>query len=184
MITAKVSGIPDLKAALAGIPDKLRRGALRNALAAGARLIRDDAKRAAPVLMAPVRNATGALIRKPGTVRDAITVRTSKQARASGDVGVFVNVRPAKGAKYKTTTRKTILRGKVRSRVKVRDSQRGADSPNDPYYWRFLEFGTSRMGKRSFLSTAAQRLGAALDVFKARIVPQLQKLNGGKDVQL
>ena len=44
-ITAKVRGLPDLKAALLAIPRELRRRALRTALAAGARAVRDEAKR-------------------------------------------------------------------------------------------------------------------------------------------
>lgn len=149
MISAKVTGIPDLKAALAGIVPKLRRQALRNALAAGARIVRDDARRRAPVLQPTLRTP----YRKPGTVRKAISVRTSKQARRRGDVGVFVNVRPAQ-------------RG-----------QRGAKVPTDPFYWRFLEFGTKKMAARSFLQPAAGRLADALEKFKAVIGPQIAKLN-------
>lgn len=178
----EITGIPDLRAALAAIPLKLRSGPLRNALAAGARLIRDDAKRNAPVLQAPTQH------RKPGTVRDAIRVRTSKSAKRAGDVGVFVNVKPAKG------------------------SQRGAKSQHDPFYWRWLEFGRtgrasvaarpaskgSRLGglvliksarrRRAmravgpiapmrFLSGAARLLPQALERFKASIGPQIQRLN-------
>lgn len=149
MISAKVHGIPELKAALAGIVPKLRRQALRNALAAGARIVRDDAKRRAPVLQPTLR----APYRKAGTVRKAIVVRTSKRARAKGDVGVFVNVRPAK------------------------TGQRGAKNPSDPFYWRFLEFGTRKMAARAFLQPATARLAEALEKFKAVIGPQIQKMN-------
>lgn len=149
MIGAKISGIPELKAALAGLVPKLRRQALRNALAAGARVVRDEARRRAPVLQPTLQSP----YRKSGTLRKAITVRTSKQARRRGDVGVFVNVRPAK-------------RG-----------QRGAKSPNDPFYWRFVEFGTRHSAARGFLQAGAQQLSAALEKFKAVIGPQIQKMN-------
>lgn len=149
MIEAKVRGIPELKAALAGLVPKLRRQALRNALAAGARVVRDEARRRAPVLQPTMR----APYRKPGTVRKAIVVRTSKQARKMGDVGVFVNVRPA------------------------RRGQRGAKSPNDPFYWRFIEFGTKHIAPRAFLQAGAQRLTDALEKFEAVIGPQIQKMN-------
>lgn len=156
VVEAKVTGIPDLRAALAGIVPKLRRQALRNALAAGARVVRDAARAGAPVLRIGSRTP----YRTPGTVRKAISVRTSKIARRAGNVGVFVNVRPAKiGA-------------------------RGAKSKTDPFYWRFLEFGTKKLGASKFLQGAAGRLGQALEVFKAKIGPAIQKLNGGKDVQL
>lgn len=118
-VTAKVSGLQQLGEALRGFADKLRVSTIRNALAAGGRVFRDEAKRLAPVLRVPVRRRGGALRRKPGTVRDAIKVRTSKVARRQGDVGVYVNVKPAK------------------------KGQAGANSPNDPFYWRWLEFGRS-----------------------------------------
>lgn len=149
MISAKVNGIPELKTALAGLVPKLRRQALRNALAAGARVVRDEARRRAPVLQPTLR----APYRKPGTVRKAVSVRTSKAARRAGDVGVFVNVRPAK-------------RG-----------QRGAKSQNDPFYWRFLEFGTKKMAARPFLQAGARKLGDALEAFKRVIGPQIDKMN-------
>ncbi|MDT7836457.1 HK97-gp10 family putative phage morphogenesis protein [Aquabacterium sp. OR-4] len=149
MISAKVQGIPALKAALAGLVPKLRRQVLRNALAAGARIVRDDARRRAPVLQPTLKTP----VRKPGTVRAAIVVRTSKAARRAGDVGVFVNVRPAK-------------RG-----------QRGAKSPHDPYYWRWLEFGTKKMAAIPFLQPASQRLSDALEKFKQVVGPQIDKMN-------
>lgn len=156
MISAKISGIPDLRAALAGIVPKLRRRALRNALAAGARLVQRSARAATPVLN-PSSLAVRKGYRTPGLVRKAINVRTSKVARRRGDVGVFVNVRPAK-------------RG-----------ARGAKNPNDPFYWRFIEFGTVN-GTRAwqFLQRSANVLPAALEVFKKTIGPAIDKLNKPK----
>jgi len=189
---AKVSGLPDLRAALLGIAPKLRKRALRTALAAGARVVRDAAKRATPVIKAPVRG------RKPGTVRDAISVRTSKRDSKSGDVGVFVNVRPAKGAVYRG--------GKL-----VKGSQRGRLSENDPYYWRWLNWGWNPSSRATggagaagkaqrrklskaggpakipgalFLEKGAAAIAQALEVFKAKIGPAVQKLNGGQKVEL
>lgn len=134
-ISATWHGLADLKAQLAAIPDKLRRQALRNALAAGARLVRDEAKRNAPVLKEPDPRRTA------GTVRDAIRVRTSKQARAEGNVGVFVNVRP--------------LTGKQITTFKAAAGRKGAANPSDPFYWRWLEFG--RQGRAGSGPIAARR---------------------------
>lgn len=149
---AKVLGLPELKAALMAIPAKLRRRALRNALGAAGRVVRDEARSAAPVL----RVARQGTPRTPGTVRKAISVRTSKVARRAGNVGVFVNVKPAKAA------------------------QRGARSATDPFYWRFLEFGTVKMSARPFLQAGAKKLDAALDAFKKAIGPAIEKLNRGQ----
>ena len=151
-VSVQVRGLPELREELRALPDKLRRRALRNALAAGARIVRDEARRAAPVL----NNSLRAPYRKPGTVRAAISVRTSKQARRAGDVGVFVNVRPA------------------------RKGARGARSKDDPFYWRFLEFGTVKMRAMPFLQPAAGKLAQALEVFIAKIGPQIAKLNQPK----
>lgn len=167
-VEVRVLGLPELKAQLKSLPDKLRRRVLRNALAAGARIVRNDARRCAPVLEAPLRRR-GKIVRKPGTVRDAIRVRTSKQARRQGNVGVFVNVQPAKGGK------------------------RGTYSPDDPYYWRWLEFGRGQATKggkrrrtravarplapRAFLRGAIGSLPAALAKFQATVVPAIARLN-------
>ena len=151
MIDARVTGLPALKAALMAIPDKLRKRALRNALAAGARVVRDDARSRAPVLSQA--DALRAPFRTPGTVKRAIVVRTSKQARRAGDVGVFVNVRPAKAG------------------------QRGAKSKADPFYWRWLEFGSSKFHGVQFLQQAAKRLPDALAVFLRAIGPAIAKID-------
>jgi len=176
--SAKVQGLDQLKAVLLGLPDKLRRRALRNALAAGARLVRNAAKAAAPVISAD-HPAVLRRIRARGTLQKAITVRTSKQARRDGNVGVFVNVRPARGA------------------------QRGAKKPTDPYYWRWINFGWNsrklsdgkgKAGRRyrrklnksgaakrvpgeRFLEAGAAKLPDALRAFERTLGPQVRKLN-------
>lgn len=175
MIEARVTGLPDLREALRGVVPKLRVRALRNALAAGARVVQRAARAATPVISqaAPmVRKG----YRKPGTVREAISVRTSKVARRAGDVGVFVNVKPAKGARYKTQRH---VFG-IKTRRLVRASQRGAKSHVDPFYWRFLEFGTRHITAAWFLRRGAQALPQALAVFTAQLPKIVAKLNRPK----
>lgn len=178
---AKITGFDDLAKKLREIPAALRRRVLRNALAAGARVVRDESKRNAPVLGNPMK----APYRTPGTVKNAIRVRTSKQARKRGDVGVFVNVRPAPGAKYKTVTTNAFgLKGfGVKSRVKTKESQRGAKSKTDPFYWRFLEFGTAKMHARPFLQAGAKRLPDALRVFTEKVSAWFEKTNSTGNIQ-
>lgn len=186
VLEAKVHGLPDLKAALAEIPRALRRRALREALAAGARLVRDASRRAAPILKASTFSGASALrrgVRAVGTLRRSISVRTSRRDRAAGNVGVFVNVRPVRGGK------------------------RGGNSPTDPFYWRWQNFGwnpargrnnAARLGLRKrvhrkrdalattvkqgarFLEAGAARLGDALQVFIQRIGPAIAKFNNRK----
>lgn len=170
-LTVKVTGLDEIRAELTALPVKLKARALMNALRASGRIIRNEARRLTPVLKVPVRRK-GQLIRKPGTVRDALSVRTSKRARRAGDVGVFVNVRPAKGR------------------------NRGAENPYDPFYWRWLEFGRkakagTQRGKRRvrpvaaapayrFLQGAVSKLPAALAEFERKLGPAIVRLNTKK----
>lgn len=147
----RIEGLENLKRKLAEVPKAMRKRVLRNALAAGAREVRDVAKRNAPVLT--LGTSLKAPYRKPGTVKQAIRVRTSKADRRAGDVGVFVNVRPAKAG------------------------QRGAKNPNDPFYWRFLEFGTKKMPARPFLQRATSALPKALTIFQERIAKWINETN-------
>jgi hypothetical protein len=185
-INATVRGLPDLKAALMSVVPKLRKKALRDALRAGARAVQRRARQATPVLKLSTESGASALrrgVRKIGTVRKAISVRTSKLSTRQGNVGVFVNVRPAK-------------RG-----------QRGAKNPNDPFYWRWLNYGwnpaggdRSRAGRRErrrlnkagvdkrkpgarFLEAGAQALRDALAIFTREIGPRIARLNQGKNAQ-
>ena len=139
----RIEGLDNLKRKLSEVPKAMRKRVLRNALAAGAREVRDVAKRNAPVMT--LGTSLNVPYRKPGTVKQAIRVRTSKADRRAGDVGVFVNVRPAKAG------------------------QRGAKNPNDPFYWRFLEFGTRKMPARPFLQRATSALPNALTIFQERV---------------
>lgn len=153
-ISAKLEGIDELKRALAGAAKSIRTKAVRSAMRKAGAVITKAARQAAPVLSAPTKN------RKPGTVKKAIVTRNSKFARQAGDEGVFISVRPLRGARQKVL-------GKA-----------GAKNPNDPYYWRFLEFGTKKMAARPFLSPAADSKGnEAVQVFMDSVVPQIEKLN-------
>ncbi len=147
----RIEGLDELKRKLAEVPKAMRKRVLRNALAAGAREVRDVAKRNAPVLT--LGTSLKAPYRKPGTVKQAIRVRTSKADRRAGDLGVFVNVRPAKSG------------------------QRGAKNPNDPFYWRFLEFGTKKMPAKPFLQRATSALPKALTIFQERIAKWINETN-------
>lgn len=157
-------GLDELKVTLMGIVPKLRRRALRVALASGARLVRDAARvnrrtssAGSPTTGNEVRHYTR------GSVAKAISVRTSKVATRAGDVGVFVNVRPLKKG---NTSRFGPTRGPGRA------------NPDDPFYWRWLEFKVFRYrGSLSFLQPAASKLIDALHEFEAKIGPQIQKLD-------
>lgn len=157
----EVKGLDDLKAALQQMPDRIRKRAVGKALRAAGRVIRDESRVHAPVLSEPARN------RRPGVLKRAIAVRRSKIAARQRMVGVFINVRPLQSvlSSTKSATRKAAL------------GQPGASNPNDPFYWRFVEFGTRKMRARPFLSAAAKKLPQAADVFIGIASEEINRLN-------
>lgn len=177
--TVKLEGIDELKRRLNDASKTIRVKAVRGALRKAGQIISKAAKVAAPVLSVPTKT------RKPGTVKKAIAVRNSKFARQAGNEGVFIGVRPLRGARQNKL-------GKA-----------GANNPNDPYYWRFIEFDTKphlikaknkkclyfngkfvksvnhpgTKGKR-FLTQAADSKGEeAIKTFMDSVIPQIEKLN-------
>ena len=181
-VQVKLEGVDEFADAVRALPGVLRRRVIVGALRDGAREIQRIAKTYAPVIKSASRH------RRPGTLRNAITVRTSKFARQQGNAGVFVGVRPLRGARERKLGR------------------RGATNPNDPYYWWFVEFGVkphvikARPGKvlawngggkaafsrsvahpglraQKFLSRAAQAGGQqAINTAVRRVMPQIEQL--------
>ncbi len=183
-ISLKLEGVDTLKTALDSVAKDVRKKSVRTALRKAVQVISKAAKADAPVLALPQKN------RKSGTLKRAIVVRPSKNARRAGDEGVFVGVRPLRGARQKKLGRA------------------GKDNPNDPYYWVWQEFGwtaggphkinggqrrriserASRIasgkarfipGKR-FLSNAASKGPEAVRVFMDSVIPQIEKFNKAK----
>lgn len=171
-VKVEVKGIDELKRALAALPSKIRRKALVKALRAGAKVVQKAARAAVPVL------ASAAPYRTKGLLRKKLTVRVSKESRRAGNVGVFVNIKPAS-------------RG---------DS--GARSKLDPYYWRFVAFSTKahtikpktakglafggrvvKMVKHpgskgsNFLEAGGNALPQALAAFEREAIPAIEALN-------
>jgi hypothetical protein len=151
-----IEGIERLNARLAEMTPTIRRRFARKALLKGAEVVRKVAASpgVVPVLGNPIYRR-GVLIRKPGAVRDAIKTRTSKDTAKTGDVGVFVNVAPARGA------------------------DRGKNNPNDNYYWRWIHFKTKRNNTpRPFLLVGAAQLeGQALTEIKNSLGVDIQSMN-------
>ena len=151
-----VKGLDGVRDRLLAMAPTIRRKFARKALRKGAELVKQLASSPSvvPVLGRSIYRR-GVLIRKPGTLRDAIQIRNSKDTNRTGDVGVFVNVKPAKGG------------------------DRGKYSPNDPFYWRFVHFATkTNKNPRPFLSIGATQLeGPALAAIEKSLGPDIQQLN-------
>lgn len=153
-VSVKITGLDDLKQVLSEIPKQLRKKFLLQALRKAARVPLQEGRKEVPVMSS--QDAMKAPFRTPGLVRKKLSVRLSKESRKAGNVGVFINVRPAKAG------------------------LRGAKSKQDPFYWKFVNFGTKKMPKRDFMSKAADALPMALEVFKAEIAPVIQWWNNRK----
>lgn len=151
----ELKGVDELKRALEQVPDKLKKKGLLKGLRLAGNLVRDTARRSAPLLQTPTPR------RNKGTVRKNIVVRTSKYARKAGDLGVFVGVRPLRGVRTKKL------------------GAAGAKNPNDPFYWWFLEFGTKKMSKRPFLADGAKKLDQAADIVIREATSAINQINTG-----
>lgn len=130
LISYKLEGLDNYRRQLQGLPDKLRKKALKKPLRAAGNVILKEARARAPVL--DPGKAADMPSRRSGTIKRAIKVRVSRLDAKAGNVGVFVNVKPlSKGqiSKFKSAAAKAGRRAS------------GGQNPNDPYYWRWLEFG-------------------------------------------
>lgn len=153
-----VLGLREIKAVLEKLPARLGEKVVRAALRAAAQPMRKDAQARAPILKKPKFG------RKPGTVRQAITIKRSKQDK----FGVYLTVAGLSAKKIKA----------FKAGSANKDT---AYNPDDPWYWLFLEFGTSKRDKIPFLRPAfeAQKF-ASIRRFEAyaqrRVVREAEKL--------
>ncbi len=153
-----VLGLKEIQSTLNKLPARLGEKVVRAALRAAAQVIRKDAQSRAPVLQQPKWG------RKPGTIKKNITVKRSKKDK----YGVYLTVAGLSAKKIKA------FKGGSASKD-------AAYNPDDPWYWHFLEFGTSTRNKHPFLRPAfeAQKF-AALRRFeefaKRRVVREAEKL--------
>lgn len=153
-----VLGLKEIKSVLDRLPARLGEKVVRAALRSAAQVIRKDAQARAPVLQQPKWG------RKAGTLRKSITIKRSKRDK----YGVYLTVAGLSAKKIKEWRKGSV-------------SKDSAYNPDDPWYWRFLEFGTATRSAHPFLAPAfeAQKF-AALRRFeefaKRRVVREAEKL--------
>ena len=124
-----VKGLAELSAALKELPQRIARNALRQSVAKGAAVIRDEAKTRAPVSSGAPRPGEPL----PGTLRRAIVIKHDVKRSSLVSQTYVVAVRH--GKRYRN-------RGKKGNRSQ------------DAYYWRWVEFGTVKMSARPFMRPA------------------------------
>ena len=149
--TIKVHGLQELSQTLMKLPAELEKRVIMGALRAAGQTIRKDAMARAPILEKPDPR------RRAGTIKKNISVR-----RVKGKTAVYVGVFGA--------SRKKI------AAFKAAGGGKGANNPDDPYYWKWVEFGTKKMAARPFLRPAfeAQKY-EALRMFEVYMRKRLAK---------
>jgi HK97 gp10 family phage protein len=148
----RIEGLTELHKTLNALPVHLEKKAVMGALRAAAQIIRKEAQENVPVLQKPDPR------RKPGTVKRNITVKRSKRERA----GVYIGV--AKVGR------------KALANFKKSGGRKGANNPDDPFYWMFLEFGTKNYPAQRFLRNAFEsKRFAAIAKFREYMARRLKK---------
>lgn len=131
----QIAGMAQLKKALEELPLEVGKKAVWSALGGAGAEVKKEAQKLAPVL------AVATNTRKPGTVRDAIRVSRSRFNKGQrGFYEVIVRVKP--------------LNRKKKQEAKAAGALSGANNPDDPFYWWYLEFGTSKMPAKPFMRPA------------------------------
>lgn len=139
-----VQGLKELQAALKELPKNVGRNVLRGSVAAGAAVIRAEAKAQAPMY-------TGGDVSKghppPGTLKRSVYQKQIRELSSAAKQTFFVGVRS--GKKYQKQGKK-------------------GDLSQDAFYAGFVEFGTVNMAARPFMRPAFEsKKQAALDAIKA-----------------
>lgn len=137
-------GIDDFNKALAELKADLRKRVVRSALRAGLKPMLEQARRNAPELKKPHP------YRIRGLVKSRIVITASRIATRRGEIGVYLKPRAAPGV------------------------TKGAKSPLDPFYYRFVAGGFHAVGGRRIKGgrvTRKANLAARVKAGKARFVP-------------
>lgn len=129
--TFKVEGLAELARALRELPEKVAKNGLRVSVYAGAKVVRDEARIRAP----RAAQSLGANQPPPGTLRRSVIMKQIPELSSLTRQTFFVTVRH--GKKYRKQGKKGNL-------------------SQDAWYWKFLEFGTSKMRARPFLRPALE----------------------------
>ena len=167
----KIAGLKELVAALNQMPAEIERKAVYAALGGAARIVRDAAIANAPEISDSDPKVTAGT-RKKGTIKRAI--RASRSKINKGQKGLYemiVRVKP--------------LKARARKAFKQTTGKMGKDNPDDPFYWWWVEFGTSKMSARPFLrpaftTTKEAQLLAIRKRMAASMAAYARKVSGGQ----
>ena len=162
MAEVLLSGFAELDKTLRGMKEEIARKALASATAAAASVVRAEARRRAK---AKGLELEGFLINN---------IAYKKEKTPAGLIQYNVGVRHGLTKKEKKTRKKKLGVSKDGKRLLVR-------YVNDPFYWRFHEFGTKKMKARPFLRPAFEATQEAqVEAMRKRLAARIEKyLKGG-----
>lgn len=141
----QVQGLAELRRALLTYPKKIQKRALDKAMAAGARVVAAEARKNAPVRSNG--KWSGGQITPAGATRANIVAKRGQRRYAGGSDSYFIV-----GVRHGKTNTNPVGRDGRKRTVTAYD-KRG----QDPFYWRFQEFGYTAVGRAKALSGAKKR---------------------------
>ena len=151
MMTVNITGLKELQQALNQLPLEIQKRPLRSAVSAGAKVIVDEAKRLAPQ-------------GETGNLRKALYRYRSRSQSSRGQETFLVGVR--KGKKNYVDSAKNRRLNRVGKKYTVE---------GEAFYWRFVEFGTSKMPARPFLRPAFEsKKNQAVETIKNRLAVAIE----------
>ena len=151
MMTVNITGLKELQQALNQLPLEIQKRPLRSAVSAGAKVIVDEAKRLAPQ-------------GETGNLRKALYRYRSRSQSSRGQETFLVGVR--KGKKNYVDSAKNRRLNRVGKKYTVE---------GEAFYWRFVEFGTSKMPARPFLLPAFEsKKNQAVETIKNRLAVAIE----------
>lgn len=162
-MTAQVElkGLEDVRKALRALPSAVGDKATKSALRAAAKVIEDEVRANAQTIDDPTTRER---------IAANVTLRFSSQHfKRTGDPMFRVGI--LGGAQAPETAAKERKRRRAGS-TSLQDlgeiAGKGKGNPGgDTWYWRLIEFGTSKMGARPFIRPAMNKGNAALAAFAA-----------------
>ena len=137
MMGVEITGIKELSEAMKRLGDGLNRKIAAKMVASAGAVVKKEAKR--------IAQQKG--LRKTGTLINNIAIKREKQVPAN-TVQYNVGVRHGREYGKKKNVVKYLAVGR-RGRIVTKYK-------NDPFYWRFLEFGTKNISPRKFIEPALQ----------------------------
>lgn len=149
-MAVSLQGLPELNAAFKSLGDKVSKKTGLRMVAAAAGVVRNQAK--------TIARSKG--LKKTGTLINNIAIKREKNVPANV-VQYHVGVRHGREYGRRKNVVKFLALGK-RGRIVTKYA-------NDPYYWRFLEFGTKHIRPIKFLEPALE-LSAQQAIQKMRNV--------------